>query len=247
MAPLDPSPFGFLFPPFSFHSAPLSPTHLSKLVQDLVKMKRHWMGGSRSQLHSTRSHREIAQREFFQRRRDRMLETSDPRSFLSELEACRDMRTAAEMAAVLPSHDLKLLASFSNAPPPPSTHDSSPLAQPTAMYPTSHPQIFTSIPPNRLCNFAGATSVRGHSPLFRSASSSISPFYAEETTPLDTLYRVAASQAQNFPLSSPAPTTPLEFLFPWCTERPANPMSIASYTSQASEQNLFSSYPISRA
>lgn len=158
------------------------------------------MGGSQSQLQSSKSHQELAQREFFLRRRNPTNESSSISSIEAKIEVCKEAKSIAEMATILPSKDLKLLASLSNGSFASPSDNPPTILQPTAVYPTSHPQIFTSLPPNR------ALSVRideSSSPHSNASSPSLGYNLQEEDAPLHTLYQIAALEADS---PSPLPT-----------------------------------------
>lgn len=165
-------------------------------------MKRHWMGGSRSQLQSSKSNRETTQREFFLQRRNSVQEASGPNTIDEDIELCQEASTVAEMAHILRSKDLQLLASLSSS----SSSTFQPLrviVHPVPVHAAPHPVIFTSAPHAHPTNPASEESTFSSTELESTASQDGASL--DESTPLDILYRVA-----NCETVSPQPSPEIE-------------------------------------
>ena len=94
-------------------------------------MKRHWMGGSKSQVHSSRSSKESVQREFFSELKRRLREPSHESPLQEELELCQNATSLIQMVQILPSKDLMILASPTPSSSLPNRIHTSPTSQTT--------------------------------------------------------------------------------------------------------------------
>ena len=189
-------------------------------------MDRHWTGGSKARLQSTSQCRQSAQREFFQEQRKRAVEPPNSDLTQAGMDACKNARSVAEMAVKWPSNDLKFLASLSETSRP-SSSQSQPIAQPTAIYPTAHPTVFTSVPPNRSCSLTILhSSSHPQTSAFLSSPSPLSTTFSKDISSFGVLDHSAPyhpntpiSTSETPPLPSSTEHNPL-----WSMERPSHPI-----------------------
>jgi hypothetical protein len=73
-------------------------------------MKRHWMGGSKTQIRTNKNSKEHRLRQFFHRPKKHTSASAALLSLEDQLEQCRSASSIQEMAAILPSKDLMALA-----------------------------------------------------------------------------------------------------------------------------------------
>lgn len=158
----------------------------------------------------------MAQREFFAQRRKPTNEISNADSIEAKLEVCKEAKSIAEMAAILPSKDLKLLASLSNETFSPPIEQAPTILQPKAVYPTQNPHIFTSLPPNRALSIGNAECV---SPPPNTFNTNL----REEIASSYALYHDEANESTPPSLFGPFPSFEKESSL-WHVDRPTNPM-----------------------